>query len=98
MKSFSCIITSENGIHARPAGMLVKEAVKFKSKISVFKDGKSADAKGLFSLMGLEIKNGDEILVEVEGDDEQDAAQKISEFLHEKFCSGGYVEYDGIKR
>ena len=53
MKSFNYVITDEVGIHARPAGMLVKEAKKYESSVTIFKGEKKADAKKLMVLMGL---------------------------------------------
>lgn len=54
MKKFNYVITDELGIHARPAGLLVKEAGKFQSDIKILKGGKDADAKefsGLWDLL-----------------------------------------------
>ena len=48
MKEFMYTVKDEQGIHARPAGMLAKEAKKYESKITIYKDEKSAlilDAK-----------------------------------------------------
>ena len=53
MKTFTYAITDAAGIHARPAGLLVKEAKKFESKISVAKGARKADLKKLFAVMGL---------------------------------------------
>lgn len=81
MKEFSYVLTDENGIHARPAGMLVKEAAKFMSKITVQKGEKSADGKRLFALMGLGAKKGDTLNFSIEGDDEEDAQAVLESFL-----------------
>ena len=81
MKEFSYVLTDENGIHARPAGMLVKEAAKFVSKITVQKGEKSADGKRLFALMGLGAKKGDTLNFSIEGDDEADAQAVLESFL-----------------
>lgn len=83
MKEFKYIITDENGIHARPAGVLVKKAKEFNSNINITKVGKSADAKKLFSIMGLGIKKGDEIIITIEGDDESTATQELEKFISE---------------
>ena len=56
MKTFNYVITDEVGIHARPAGMLVKEAKKYASDIMINKAGKKADAKKLMMLMTLGVK------------------------------------------
>ncbi|MGN1142744.1 MAG: HPr family phosphocarrier protein [Oliverpabstia sp.] len=81
MKSFEYTITDEVGIHARPAGLLVKEAKNYASVIKITKDGKSAEAKKLMALMGLGVKKGDTVTVTVEGADEETAAVKIEEFF-----------------
>ncbi len=83
MTEFSYTITDSAGIHARPAGLLVKEAEKFSSDIEIkTKDGKSADAKRLFSVMSLGVKSGDTITVCTNGDDEERAEKALSEFLN----------------
>lgn len=81
MTSFNYIITDEIGIHARPAGMLVKAAKAFSSKIVIKANGKEAEATKLMAIMGLGVKNGDGITVEVTGDDEAVAAVKMEEFF-----------------
>ena len=82
MKEFKYTITDPVGIHARPAGRLVKEVKKHASTITIVnKDGKAADAKKLLALLGLGIRQGAEVTVKVEGDDEADAAAAIEAFL-----------------
>ena len=56
MKQFSYVIKDEVGIHARPAGMLAKEAKKFQSKVVIDKNGKKAEATKLMALMSLGVK------------------------------------------
>lgn len=81
MKSFNYIIKDAQGIHARPAGVLVKEAGRFKSDITIEKDGKKADAKRIFAVMGLGVKSGETITVNIEGEDEDKAASSLQGFL-----------------
>lgn len=81
MKSFEYTITDEVGLHARPAGLLVKEVKKYDSVITVTKDGKSVEAKKLMALMGLGVKKGDTVTVSVEGSDEENAAAEMEEFF-----------------
>lgn len=84
MQEFKYTITDPVGIHARPAGLLVKEVKAHASTVKIAnKDGKSADAKKLLALMGLGIRQGDEITVSVEGADEAEAAASIEKFLKE---------------
>ncbi len=81
MKQFQYVITDELGIHARPAGLLVKEAAKFQADIKIKKGEKEADAKRIFGIMGLAAKKGDEIVLTADGADEADAITAIEEFL-----------------
>ena len=81
MKEFIYAITDEEGIHARPAGLLVKTAAGFKSKITIAKDGKEVDAKRIFGVMGLAAKKGQENNIKAEGEDEAEAIDAVSEFL-----------------
>ncbi|MBS5523203.1 MAG: HPr family phosphocarrier protein [Clostridiales bacterium] len=81
MKNFTYTITDELGIHARPAGLLVKEAAKFSSKITINGNGKSADLKRLLAVMSLGIKKGAQVEITAEGDDEDAAAAAIEEFF-----------------
>lgn len=83
MKEFTYVITDKEGIHARPAGELVKLAKEYTSTVSVIKKGKKADAKKVFGLMGLGVKNGMEITVQIEGEDEDAAAAAVEAFLKE---------------
>ncbi len=82
MKEFTYIIKDELGIHARPAGLLVKEIAKFKSDITLTVNGKSVDGKRLFAVMGLGAKCGSEVTVTCDGVDENSAAAAISAFFN----------------
>lgn len=83
MKNFEYTIKDEVGIHARPAGMLVKEAKKFESKIVLIKDGRSAEATKLMAVMGLGVKCGQTVTVEVAGTDEEAASAALRKFFEE---------------
>jgi len=83
MKEFMYTITDREGIHARPAGQLVKEAAKFQSAVTIHKGERSGDAKRIFAVMGLAVKCGEEICVRVEGADEAEAAAALETFLKE---------------
>ena len=67
MKSFSYVITDAVGIHARPAGMLVKEVKKYDAKITINKAGKKVEAGKLMAIMALGVKCGDEVVVDTVG-------------------------------
>ena len=61
MKEFTFTITDPQGIHARPAGLLVKEAKKYESKITIAKGARNGDVKKIFAVMALGVKQGEEI-------------------------------------
>lgn len=83
MRNFNYVITDEVGIHARPAGLLVKEAKKYASRITVNAGSKSADATKLMALMSMGIKQGDEVTITVDGDDESTAVVEMERFFRE---------------
>ena len=60
MKEFKYVVTDNEGIHARPAGELVKLVKGFESTISIEKEGKKVDCRKLLALMGLGVKKGHE--------------------------------------
>ncbi len=81
MKTFSYEIRDSVGIHARPAGLLVKEAKKYESRLVIKKDEKEADLTKLMALMGLGIKCGDTVSVSAEGSDEDIAIHALEAFF-----------------
>ena len=83
MKELKYVLTDKEGIHARPAGLLVKKANEYESKIVIGKGEKSADAKRIFGVMGLGAKCGEEIFMTAEGGDEDQAITALEAFLKE---------------
>ena len=81
MKSFSYVIKDKIGIHARPAGLLAKEAKNFKSEIIIEKDGKYVNVQRLMQVMGMGIKCGDTVNIKINGIDEEDAARAMESFF-----------------
>ena len=71
------------GIHARPAGLLVKVVKGFSSTATLEKNGKTCDLRKLMALMGMGVKQGDTVTIKVEGDDEAACAEAIQKFLSE---------------
>ncbi|MBQ1802476.1 HPr family phosphocarrier protein [Lachnobacterium bovis] len=83
MKEFKYTIKDEMGIHARPAGLFVKEAAKFPCAVTITKEGKEVDAKRIFGVMSLGVKCGQEITLKTDGDQEEEACAALSKFLEE---------------
>ncbi len=83
MKTFTYTIKDEIGIHARPAGLLVKAAKGLSGKAAMEFGGKSAEMTKLFSIMGLGVKHGDTITVSVDGPNEDAEAAALLSLLTE---------------
>lgn len=77
MVSQKVIIKNPTGLHLRPAGILCKEAMQFKSLISFNFKGSTANAKSVLSVLGACVKSGDEIEFVCEGEDETTALQAL---------------------
>lgn len=68
-------------MHARHAGMLVKQTSQYKSDITLAKGDRSANAKGILALMGLGVKQGDVVTVTIEGEDEDIAVVELKNYM-----------------
>jgi len=75
------LITSEYGIHARPATRLVNLAMTFNSEINLTALGKTVNLKSIMGLMSLGIYKGEEITVSVSGSDSERAIESIADFI-----------------
>lgn len=80
MVSFTHIIKDKEGLHARPAGMLMQVAKECNSNISISLNGKTANSKRIFSIMGLCAKVNDQLEFQVEGGNENSDAAKLKAF------------------
>lgn len=83
MQQFTYILKHDTGIHARPAGLVVNTAKKYDCKITIAVGEKTADAKGLFSVMGLSAKGGDCVCVTCDGADAQAACAALKALFEE---------------
>ena len=84
MKNFEYTITDSLGIHARPAGLLAKAAKGFgDTTVTVTKDGSTVKASQLMKLMGLGVKQGDQVTVAAEGPAEEEAIAAMKKFFEE---------------
>ena len=84
MKTFVYTVTDPMGIHARPAGMLVKAAKAFPdTEITVAKGSASAKATQMIRLMSLGIQAGDQVTVTVQGGDEDAALDAVIQLFRQ---------------
>lgn len=75
------IIENETGIHLRPAGMLVEEANKFRCHIMMYCQDHKMNCKSLMSLLAFPVCPGEEVVLECEGEDEEEACRQITALL-----------------
>ncbi len=81
MKEFKYVITDELGLHARPAGQLVKAASGYTSDVKLTVNGTTVDAKRIMGVMRLAAKKGHEMTVTCSGVDEEKAASELEAFV-----------------
>ena len=81
MKEFTYTVKDKVGIHARPAGMLVKLVKEYSSDVYIKKGDKRIKADRLIAIMNMGIKNGDTVTVTIEGDDEKEAYKALYSFF-----------------
>lgn len=81
MQQFTHTVKDMFGMHARPAALLARTSGRYRSKITLTKGDKTADAKGIFAVMTLGVKHGDTLTVTVEGEDEEEAVRALREFF-----------------
>ena len=81
MKEFTHVIADPMGLHARPAGMLVKACAGYASAVTITAPTGKADAKRLMAVMRLAAKQGMELTISVDGADEEKAATELKAFL-----------------
>ena len=80
MREFNYTITDEQGLHARPAGLLMKQAVQYPCKVTIIKEGREMDAKKIFGIMSLAVKKGQEITIRTDGEQEETAINDLQNF------------------
>lgn len=85
MISQKVTIKNPTGLHLRPAGLLCKEAMKYKSLITFSFEGGTSNAKSVLSVLGACVKCGDEIELVCEGIDEEEALKAVVEAVENGF-------------
>lgn len=82
MISEKLILTAPDGLHARPAGELVKLVKSLAgSAVSISSGGRKVNAASMLSLLSLGLKCGSELEVSVDGGDETAAMEVVTEFI-----------------
>ncbi|RZT21716.1 MULTISPECIES: HPr family phosphocarrier protein [Fictibacillus] len=71
----------KSGLQARPAALFVQEANRFTSDVFVEKEGKKVNAKSIMGIMSLAVGSGSELVLAVDGPDEEEAIEALAEFV-----------------
>jgi len=81
MKELEVIIQNKYGIHLRPSALFVDTALKFKSQVKIKKGELEVDGKSIFNLLMLEACQNTKLIIEIEGDDEEEALKALYELV-----------------
>jgi Phosphotransferase System HPr (HPr) Family len=85
MTSYTIRIQNKIGLHARPAVLLIETAKKYSCRLMITKDGKTTDLHSMISLLCMQIKMGDEVIISADGENENEAVQELVELINLKF-------------
>jgi phosphocarrier protein len=78
------VVTNDSGLHARPASMLVKEAMQYPCSLWLVKDGIEADLKSIMSILSLAVVAGSTVIVRADGENEQEALEHIVKLVEKE--------------
>lgn len=84
MVSFEAKVIDAQGFHARPASKISLLCKQFQSEIKMFNGDKSGSAKSIMNILGLGVKEGTNIKIEAQGEDEEQAIQEIKNLMIEE--------------
>ncbi len=79
------VVKSDAGVHARPAMMFVREAMKYPCEVFIVKDDVEANGKSIMSVLGLAITSGTRLIVRAAGQDEEDAVDRLVSLIENDF-------------
>ena len=85
-------VNNPNGMHARPAEVFVKTALKYQAKIEVIKDAQRVDGKSILNILTLAAEQGTELRLEATGPDAQAALDALAELFKHNFAENETVE------
>ncbi len=85
MESQTFTVRNKLGLHARAAALLVKTANHFEADVAVEKDGIEVNGKSIMGILMLAASKGTKITLKIEGSDEAQALQALSELIENKF-------------
>lgn len=85
MEKITVVLTNESGLHARPASLFIKEVSKYKSEVSIVKDGQSYNAKSIMEILNMGASKGDTFAINAEGVDEKKVVVALKKLVESNF-------------
>ncbi len=82
------VIRNEQGLHARPAEMFARQAMQFKSKIELVREGRRVEAKSIINLLTLGATQGTQLVLEADGEDAEEACEALARLVENGFPGG----------
>ncbi|MCB1170310.1 MAG: HPr family phosphocarrier protein [Leptospiraceae bacterium] len=82
MQTIEITIDLQEGLHARPASIFVREASRFKSEVFLTANGVTVNGKSIMGILMLALSPGTRVTLEVRGEDEEAAIQKLPSLLN----------------
>ena len=79
------VIQNEQGLHARPAEMFARTALKFESQVAVIRGERRVDGKSIIDLLTMGATQGTELIVEASGPDAADAVEALATLVNSGF-------------
>ncbi|WP_048601340.1 HPr family phosphocarrier protein [Rubeoparvulum massiliense] len=77
------VVTLKTGLQARPAALFVQEANRFRSEITITKDGRRVNAKSIMGVMSLAVARGQAVILGADGDDQEEAIEALKQMISE---------------
>jgi phosphocarrier protein HPr len=81
------VVKSDAGVHARPAMMLVREAMKYSCSVKLVKDNIEADCKSIMSVLGLAIISGSRLIIKADGEGEEEIVEILCKLIRSDFIT-----------
>ena len=78
-------VLNATGLHARPAGLFIETANRFRSAVRVAKGERDVNGKSVLGLMLLEVTSGCEIVIKADGEDEEQAVDALAQLVARRF-------------
>ncbi|MDR0217881.1 MAG: HPr family phosphocarrier protein [Enterobacteriaceae bacterium] len=81
MTEYSVVVTAPSGLHTRPSAQLCHLAKTYAGTVEIIRGDKSANLKSMFKVMSMGIKNGMEVIIRVDGENEEEMAKSVVELI-----------------